>query len=395
MVDFCFGSVHISRMDYTPEHIWLLIARKLSGEATHEELQELEMLLRENPSAGYSKEVLNDLWQCNNNPDSQYSETRYRELIQQIRNMGIDDGKFTHDDHFINSGAEEIPVRSSKSKWLAAISIAVVVVAAACIYYLSATGVTAKESETALAKNQISTKNGSKTSLVLPDGTKVWLNSGSQLDYDKNYGNKLREVSLVGEAYFDVVKNPERPFLIHTSKMDVKVLGTAFNVKCYPGEKTTETSLVRGSIEVTLKDRQEKIMLKPNEKLVINNDDFNKVVAERKTVAEPSVAQASKPIISVSHLTILPADNTVIETAWVQNRLVFSGESFEEVALKMERWYNVKIDFAHVGLKDEKLTGNFERETVEEALSALRLVAPFTYTIKNDKVTIYKMGLRK
>lgn len=379
-------------MDHTPEHIWLLMARKLSGEATHEELQELEGMLRENPAAGYSKEVLNDLWQNDPHTDSQYSESRYRELVQQIKNMGIDDGRFTNDDHFINGGSEELPVRSSKRKWLVAFSTAAVVLLIACTYYLSGSSATVKESETAQAKNQISTKNGSKTSLVLPDGTKVWLNSGSQLVYDKNYGNKVREVSLVGEAYFDVVKNPERPFLIHTAKMDVKVLGTAFNVKCYPGEKTTETSLVRGSVEITLKDRQEKIMLKPNEKLVINNDDAGRKSPDEIAAVKPAVRKNGKPIISVSHLTLLPADNTVIETAWVQNRLVFSGESFEEVALKMERWYNIKIDFADVNLMDEKLTGNFERETVVEALNALRLVSSFTYTIKSDKVTIFKMG---
>ena len=248
----------------------------------------------------------------------------------------------------------------------------------------------AKDLENTQAKNQISTKNGSKTNLVLPDGTKVWLNSGSQLTYDKTYGNKLREVSLTGEAYFDVVKNPERPFLIHTRKMDIKVVGTAFNVKCYPGEKTTETCLVRGSIEVTLKDREEKIMLKPNEKLIINNNDDVRVKDKAAVKAEKTTVQAEKPIISLSHLTLLPVDNTIIETAWVQNRLVFSGESFEDVALKMERWYNVKIEFADEKLKEEKLTGNFEKETMVEALNALQLVAPFSYTIKNDQVIIFK-----
>lgn len=379
-------------MDYTPEHIWLLMARKLSGEATQEELQELEGMLRENPAAGYSKEVLNDLWQNDTHPDRQYSESRYKELVQQIKNMGIDDGKFSNDDHFINGSTEELPVKSSKRRWLVAFSMAVVVVLAASIYYLSGTEGNNKDAETAHSKNQISTKNGSKTSLVLPDGTKVWLNSGSQLVYDKNYGNKLREVSLIGEAYFDVIKNPERPFLIHTSKMDVKVLGTAFNVKCYPGEKTTETSLVRGSLEISLKDRQEKIMLKPNEKLVINNEDFSKLKTGEAAAVNIPVRKNEKPIISLSHLTLLPADNTVIETAWVQNRLIFNSESFEEVALKMERWYNVKIDFDDESLKDEKLTGNFERETVVEALNALRLVASFTYTIKNEKITIFKIG---
>lgn len=381
-------------MDQTPEHIWLLIARKLSGEATAEELQELENLLRSNPDAGYSKEVLHDLWQNQPYPDRQYAESRYKELVQQLKNMGIDEGKFTQDDHYINS-SEELPAKSSKKKWLIAfISTAVALMLAAG--YMFIPDGSAKETEGTIAKNQINTKNGSKTSLVLPDGTKVWLNSGSQLDYDKTYGNKLREVSLTGEAYFDVVKNADKPFVIHTSKMDVKVLGTAFNVKCYPGEKTIETSLLRGSVEVMLKDRQEKIMLKPNEKLIINNEERAGETTGATQAGAKQAIKSNKPIISVSHLTLLPDDNTVVETAWVQNKLIFSGESFEEVALKMERWYNVKIEFKDASLKEEKLTGNFEKETVGDALKALALVAPFSCTMKNDQVTIFKRaGLKK
>lgn len=381
-------------MENTPEYIWLLIARKLSGEATADELHELESLLRQNPDAGYSKEVFNDLWQSPVQQDRQYSENRYKELVQQIKNMGIDEGRFGHDDHFIDNEQEKaIPVRSSKKRWMVALFSATVFLAVAgSIFFLQDKGYSSADIAGAHSKNQINTKNGSKTSLILPDGTKVWLNAGSQLDYDKNYGNKIREVSLVGEAYFDVVKNPERPFIIHTRKMDIKVLGTAFNVKCYPGEKTTETSLVRGSIEVTLKDRQEKIMLKPNEKLVINNDDFVVPRQSNKGI-QPAGKQdvvVEKPIISVSHLTFLPADSTVIETAWVQNRLIFSSESFEDVALKMERWYNVKIEFADEKLKTEPLTGNFEKETVSEAFHALQFACPFSFAIKNDKITITK-----
>ncbi len=99
---------------------------------------------------------------------------------------------------------------------------------------------------------------------------------------------------------------------------------------------------------------------------------------------------AEKPFIAVSHLTFYPADSTVIETAWVQNRLVFSGETFEDVVLKMERWYNVTIDIMDEKLKKEPLTGNFEKETVGEALKALQLATPFSFNIKNDRITITK-----
>jgi len=370
-----------------PSHIWILMARKLSGEASSDELNELDQLLREDQHANYSKEMLHDLWESRPVVDSQYTENKYKELVLQIQIMGLDDGKFAQDDHYINGSPEE-PAKKSWKKWGYILTGFAVCLCIAAIIFFDNSKVQGKETIDQLAKNEISTRKGSKTKLLLPDGTQVWLNASSKLDYTKDYGNKIREVTLSGEAYFDVVKNTEKPFVIHTSKMDIKVLGTAFNVKCYPGEKTTETSLVRGSIEVTMKDRQEKIMLKPNEKLIINNEEVRQDLKTVSVKQTQSVSQ--KPIILLSHLTLLQKDNTIIETAWVQNRLIFVSETFEDVALKMERWYSVHIEFANESVKAARLTGNFEKETIVEALNALQFTTKFSYTIKNNIVTIYK-----
>jgi ferric-dicitrate binding protein FerR (iron transport regulator) len=368
-----------------PQHIWQLIARKLSGEATALELHELEQLLRNDPHANYSKEILNDLWESKPHIDSYYTENKYKELVLQLKNMGIDEGKFSDDDHFINNDSTVSTYKKYKKGLFGLVLTAIVAILFTSIYlnYNRPDVILLAELP---AKSEISTKNGSKTNLVLPDGTKVWLNAGSEMTYDKNYGSKLREVTLNGEAYFDVVKNADKPFIIHAAKMDIKVLGTAFNVKCYKGEKTIETSLIRGSIEVTLKDRQEKIMLKPNEKLIINTEEKEKIkVAPNKIVP---VSSTQKPIISLSNLTIFSKDNTVVETAWVQNRLVFVSETFEDIALMMERWYGIKIIFADEVLKEAKITGSFEKESITEALNALQLLSPFNYVIKNNIIII-------
>lgn len=386
---------------HNAENIWILMAKKLSGEASAEELQELEELLRQDPHINYSKEILQDFWRTHPMYDSHYAENKYRNLVQQIKEMGIDEGRFNQDDHFINSCEEHTNENTERKRWkrpvLAVLVVSILTLVGILLFY-SENKLSQKDNAEFTAKNEISTKSGSKTSLVLPDGTKVWLNASSELTYEKNYGIALREVTLSGEGYFDVVKNKEKPFIIHTAKMDVKVLGTAFNVKCYPGEKTTETSLVRGSIEVTLKDRLEKIMLKPNEKLVINNQDG---LAEKNIPVAGSgkgteaKAKTEKPIISLTHLTLLPADNTIIETAWVQNKLVFSSETFEEVVLKMERWYNVKIFIVDESLKEERLTGNFEKETIVDALNALQLTTRFYYNLKNNTINIYRAETAK
>ena len=172
----------------------------------------------------------------------------------------------------------------------------------------------------------------------------------------------------------------------------MKVLGTAFNIKAYPGEKNTETSLIRGSIEVTMKDRQEKIMMKPNDKLIISNEELSDVPANKgEKDGDKGVTEKPKSFILMGSLTHSKDESTILETAWVENKLVFDNETFEEVALKMERWYGVSIRFSDAKLTKQPLTGTFEKESITEALHALQLSTPFfKYRINNQLITIYK-----
>lgn len=373
-------------MEEKTDHIWNLIARKFSGDATVEELAELELLLMQNPLENYSMEILNDLWHSGPEPNRLYSENKYKELVLRMQRMGIDEGRFTDKDEII-TGDKVVKAKSSK-KWM--IGIAAFVITGLAVFFLlqkEDVSVNTKQQQL-LAKHQIKTKYGSKTSLVLPDGTKVWLNAGSEMTYSKDYGTDLREVNLTGEAYFDVVKNANKPFIIHAGNIKIRVLGTAFNVRCYPNEKTTETSLVRGSLEITMKGSTEKYMLKPYEKLVVNN---NPVLAANgnNTDGLPGASQP-KTDIELGRLSVMPQDSSIVETAWVYNRLVFRSETFEEVALKMERWYAVRIVFKDDELKTKRLTGVFENETVDQALEAIQLTTPFSFNYTNEQIIISK-----
>lgn len=367
------------------ERIWILMAKKLSEEASEAELAELEQLLRQQPEENYSMEIMQDLWKSKGKIDRQHGENEYKALIYKLRQMGIDDGKFDEQDHYINSEANLPETPPKKAKHLLLYGAVLIVLISVGIFFYNRQPQKEQSVAGVPAKNEITTKYGSKTSLVLPDGSKVWLNAGSKLTYDKNYASTLREVSLVGEAYFDVVKDPRKPFIIHTSKMDIKVLGTAFNVKCYPDEKHTETSLVRGSIEVTLKDRTDKIILKPNEKLVITDNESDH---EKKLIAEGKKVETQEPMIALSHLTREPVNNEIIETSWVENKLVFNSETFEEIVKKMERWYGVEINLTNEKIKKKRFTGTFENETIDQALSAMQLTMPFNYVIKKDHIII-------
>jgi ferric-dicitrate binding protein FerR (iron transport regulator) len=224
----------------------------------------------------------------------------------------------------------------------------------------------------------------------LPDGTHVWLNAGSKLTYDKEFNSSRREVTLTGEGYFDVVRNEKKPFIIHTEKMDVKVLGTRFNVKSYPNDKATEAALIHGSIEVSLKDRPlEKIILKPNEKIVVANRDTFLSVSNGPRSQKANL----EPLVAIKHLTYQKEDSSIIETSWLDNKLVFEDESFKDLALKMERWYGVSIIFKDEKTAAMRFTGAFESETIEDAMRALKITATvnantFNYTLHDKKVTI-------
>ncbi len=376
------------------EIIWSLLAKKLSGEATDSELTELEQLLRSDPELHYSVQPLMDLWQAKGNPDPSTGRQAFERHLRRMEDLGIEFAPVeAAADTDAGRGRERKMLRIGAFAAAFIAFIAFVVFAGRALYpsnNLQAAPSTAAIRQPA-AVSEIYTRNGSKTTLLLPDGTKVWLNAGSKLTYDSAFGKVHREVSLSGEGYFAVVKNKDRPFIIHASRINVKVLGTEFDVKSYPTDKTSEASLIRGSIEVSFNDQpSKKVILRPNEKIVFDNYKFETHLAR---TAEPgnqaSVADIPKNI-AVKNLTYENKTGEVIETSWVENRLVFQDESFDEIGRKLERWYGVTIQFDNEKLKEDHLTGSFTNETVRQALEALKFTAEFNYSIdNNNNIRIY------
>ena len=367
--------------------LWDLIARKLSGEATVEELGELEKLLRDSPEMHYPMQTVADLWH-HSTPDTEDAQLAFTRHTNRLKELGVD---LTIE----REAPFETPIYNNRKRyWLLSTAVLALLFISYYSYslFFPSANTLAKEKAD---KSEVSTKYGSRTKLLLPDGTQVWLNSGSKLSYDKAYGSGIREVALSGEAYFDVVKNPAQPFVIHTASIDIKVLGTAFNVKSFPGERNTETSLIRGSIEVTLHNHPaQKIILSPNEKLITANElppaavQHEESPLAAKQAAEKQAARQEEPIAQVSHLTYQPRDSTVIETSWMDNKLIFRSETFEELAVKMERWYGVSIKFADEAIKPKRLNGVFENETIQQALQALQLITPFSYKMNKGEIII-------
>jgi ferric-dicitrate binding protein FerR (iron transport regulator) len=215
---------------------------------------------------------------------------------------------------------------------------------------------------------------GSKTEVELSDGTKVWLNSGSEVHYPAIFDQNQRDIYLVGEAYFDVEKNEAAPFFVHTNDIDIRVLGTRFNVKSYPEEGLVETTLEEGLININKKGSDQVLQLKPREKATFVKN------------LEKQPAKGAERFVITENV------DTELYTSWKNEKLVFKREKFADLAIKLERWYNVQISIGNKKLANEMVTGIFENESIEQALQALRISVPFKYEIKKNQITILPMN---
>ncbi|MBC9932115.1 FecR family protein [Chitinophaga qingshengii] len=352
--------------------IWELMARKLANEATAEELRELSALLRDNPDIALPAGMVDELWQKTTAGASEEAAiTAHERHINRMQAMGIT----------IGDNITETPLTVVRPRrryiWMAAASAGVILCLAAWWW-------TGTKKNSAPIASEVTTRNGSRTSIQLADGTRVWLNAGSKLTYSKDFGKNDRSVTLSGEAFFDVAKQAGRPFVIHTTTMDIRVLGTQFNVRSYPEDKTTEASLITGSIEAIVKHTATRIVMKPSEKIVVLNQLPE--ATRRTAVASPQ----ERNMVTLSHVSYYAAQTTAItETSWMDNKLVFKDESFADLSQQMERFFGVNIKFENPQLQQLRFTGVFEQETVQQALNALQLTATFQYDIQQDSIIIH------
>lgn len=234
-----------------------------------------------------------------------------------------------------------------------------------------------------LAYNQIITTKGQKSQIILSDGTKVWLNSESMLKYPTAFNEMKREVFLEGEAFFEVQKKDDKiPFVVNTSEINIKVLGTSFNVMAYFDEETIETTVVTGSVcilrknlkpspdqKFILKSNQKATLLKKGSRVTLSEIEIKKPVLVKSTTTIQSISPTKKEQILIS-----PKVNIELHTAWKEDKLIFQSETFENIAYKLERWYDVKIHVQDKELREDRYTGKFEhKETLNQVLEILNL----------------------
>ncbi|NLR61110.1 DUF4974 domain-containing protein [Chitinophaga polysaccharea] len=283
--------------------------------------------------------------------------------LEQLKHL--EDGIARYD--LLHQALEEtvpVTIRRPRRIWPYAAMIGGVLVLAAGVLFFSPYQQKPVEEATAI-------KSGGepRKTVVLPDGSAIVLRQNSTIQLAPGFNHSNRSLTLTGEAFFDVTQNAQFPFIVHTAALDIKVLGTVFNVSAYTGSGQTATALFKGKIEVTLAGKPtQKIVLAPNQKLTTNT---------------------TTPF-TVASLDADPVNHKAREIAWVRNRLEIENEPLEQIAAELEKWYGIRIVFADDTVKQYRYSGTFESETIIKALDALQLSYPFNFKMLNGEIIISK-----
>ena len=342
---------------------------------------------KENKEVGY-REKIGKLFSDDVDPDTaeelkneikkQDKEPLGLEQFERIWNIS---GKIeAYNEIDINSAGKKIKQTISSSKNFdpkkillyleraAAILFIPLLIASLSYYIFTSKTITEQQS----VYNELDNAYGTVSKLTLPDGTKVWLNSGSHFKYPLIFKKGIRKVYLTGEAYFEVAKNKKKPFVVSTSDIDVMATGTVFDVMAYKNESNIEATLVSGKISlaketkssllptpiISISPGQRAILNKEKKKIIINKIDINKVIS------------------------------------WKDGKLIFENDPMDVVVKKLDRWYNTKIILVDPELKTYRYTATFDGETLPQILELLKHSAPIEYTIfprkKNDNNTFTK-----
>ena len=207
---------------------------------------------------------------------------------------------------------------------------------------------------------------GQKSQIVLADGTKVWLNSDTKIKYPGNFSKNQRDVYLDGEAFFEVSKNAHQPFVVHTSGIDVKVLGTKFNVKAYADERQIETSLFEGKINLLMNSSA---AISPVEKEIEPGQSFVYSKTDHQLVANK-----------------FPQDEII---GWKNNQLIFKDDTFSNLVRKVERWYDVKVVYDGKLFNDRRLTVElYEGERLERLMNIISLTLSVNYKYEKGQIIL-------
>lgn len=330
-----------------PDIPYELIAKYFKNECDATELKEFEIWRKMSESNEMILEELLDEWLLIHDKEKTYPDKDHvwEKVSQQVKPEKI-----------------MLPVRNRRIGW----SIAGIAASVALLIGIASTFFIQRNLQHKYQSEQItviSALPGQKTNLTLPDGTQVWLNSDSRISYSANFNNQSREISLEGEAFFDVTKNPDKKFIVNTNDMKVTVLGTAFDIMAYPEDSDIRVSLLRGKVALSDQTNHYLGELHPNQLAVISKKDMKCIWYDN--------------------------NDAEIFSSWIQNKLIFDHSDIHEVIAKLERWYGVEIDFTNPDER-QKYSFTVKIESLPEILNLFNKITPISYSIEGEEVKIIR-----
>ena len=239
----------------------------------------------------------------------------------------------------------------------------------------------------ASTNNVIETPRGSRATIQLPDGSRVILNAESKLTYPQQFKDWERKVSLEGEAFFEIKEDNKKQFLVKTEDITVKVFGTSFNVKSYPNENTTETTLIEGSISIYKNSLNadgflKELKMEPNQRIVLYKEPKKSSPSKSLNKKEITLPKRKAKLVLSKHI------DTDRFISWREGQLKIESESMNKLAQTLERRYDVKIHFKDEEIKQFRFSGTFKNETIEQVLAAIKLAAPIEYQMEDRDIWI-------
>lgn len=257
---------------------------------------------------------------------------------------------------------QDTPVKASRTAWLSPL---VGIAASVCLLAVSAFLIFQQWPQQQNIKAHgsiVRNSNGTNTRILLPDGSIVWLNTNSTLEYPAQFGEASREVILKGEGFFDVRKG-SKPFIVHAEQLSVQVKGTRFNVEAYSDSPIISTTLEEGKVELLVPDQEEVYVMKPGDQIVVN-----------------------KSYDRITRNQVNPANFS----AWKEDRLVFDNVPLDEIISKLENRYRVDILIESMGARRERMSMTIERETLDEVLDMIRLSSRLRVKKEKSRVVLFE-----
>lgn len=353
----------------SPENIKELLLKYIAGEADSAECALVEEWLSEDPAHFKEFEQLWDLWYAVGTATNVFrfnTDSGWEAVLQKVQHQEQKKNRF--------------PFR--RMAWVGVRAAAAVLLLMVAYVWWQRAYQFAPQQETGLARSplvkhpslkktfqpaydfSLQTKAGEQVQVKLPDSSLVWLNGNTSIHFSDNPDSKERVINLRGEAFFDVKHYDGKPFIVKTTHASIKVLGTRFDVTAYPEDSITEAVLTRGSILFSAEIENKKVVhhMVPGQKIIVNH---------------------------LSDQLEVRRVDTAFYAGWKEGKLLFRNETFEQVARAMERKYNVSFEFKNKGLLEKQLNGYLEKESLQQALEALRLTLQFRYEMNDRQVIIY------